>query len=133
MSKGYFWLKFAKPGAIIDNAQPAAKVKTGGAPAQPAGGGGQYTEGYTIRPSVAYGEKQAVATMTFIPKVGTTTMPCALYPMENAAKVDETPYRASKQSEAEAECAKQRFIDWAKDGVPVLIELDLTQYGPDEI
>jgi hypothetical protein len=128
MSKGYFWLKFAKPGAYVSGAQAAGKVQTEMARAA---GGGQYIEGYTIRPSANYGEKQAVATITFIPESG-TAMPCALYTVQDAAKVT-TAYCARKQGEADAERATQRFKDWAADGVPVLVELDLKQYGPDEI
>jgi hypothetical protein len=133
MSKGYFWLKFAKPGAIIGEAPAAtAQVKTGKAPGQgKSASGGQVIEGYTIRPSFKVGEKQATATITFIPETGTTMMPCALYTVEDAAKVT-TPYCAKKQGEAAAERANQRFKDWAADGVPVLIEIDLTQTGPDE-
>lgn len=133
MSKGYFWLKFAKAGANISNAsQASAKVKTDKAPAPSKGvSGGQFIEGYTIRPTVNFSEKQAVATLTFIPASG-TTMPCALYTVEDAAKVS-TPYCAKKATDADAERANQRFKDWAADGIPVLVELDLVQVGPDEI
>jgi len=135
-SEGWFWLKFSRAAALQGGAAGGANSASIGATGTGAGtagaGGGKFIEGYTIRPTVAYGMQQVVATLTFLPATGEADgMPCAFCPDMTDQK--KAPRSFSTEKAAMEEKGKKEFTDWAADGVLVLVSLGVFQAAPDEM
>ena len=125
---GYFWLKSSTNAAVSGDAT-TARVESTREKVQyvdAGAGGGQVTEGYTIRIRAEVATEQTVATFKVIARADkTVAMPLSFYlDMTDPRK----PVKSFETQElAIAEQAKPAYTNWAADGVVVLVCIEIGQ------